>query len=74
MAMVVTTATAHSDASSYYEDDEVPVASSSHEEEEVPIVLIPNIPIIKFHNKPFYFMSEPGITQQEYQQRVIANG
>ncbi|KAI4174982.1 MAG: hypothetical protein LQ343_002009 [Gyalolechia ehrenbergii] len=44
------------------------------EEEELPIVLMPNIPRLKFHDDPFYFMSEPGITQQEYQKRVCARG
>ncbi|KAL8933562.1 MAG: hypothetical protein Q9216_006307 [Gyalolechia sp. 2 TL-2023] len=44
------------------------------EEEELPIVLMPNIPRLKFHDDPFYFMSEPGITQQEYQKRVCERG
>lgn len=44
------------------------------EEEELPFVLMPNIPRLKFHDDPFYFMSEPGITQQEYQKRVCARG
>ncbi|KAL8645057.1 MAG: hypothetical protein Q9210_006922 [Variospora velana] len=49
--------------------------SSAHrEEEEVPIALMPIIPPLKFHGAPYYFMSEPGITQQEYQRRVIARG
>ncbi|KAL8825824.1 MAG: hypothetical protein Q9170_007646 [Blastenia crenularia] len=44
------------------------------EEEELPIALMPTIPRLKFHDAPFYFMSEPGITQQEYQKRVWARG
>lgn len=48
--------------------------SSDEEGEEVPIVLMPNIPLLKFHDAPNYFMSEPGITQQEYQKRIIARG
>lgn len=49
--------------------------SSPHwEEEEVPIALMPIVPPLKFHGAPYYFMSEPGITQQEYQRRVIVRG
>lgn len=44
------------------------------EEEELPIALMPTIPRLKFHDAPYYFMSEPGITQQEYQKRVCAEG
>ncbi|KAL8726887.1 MAG: hypothetical protein Q9181_005895 [Wetmoreana brouardii] len=44
------------------------------EEEECPIAFIPNLPRLKFHGAPFYFMSEAGMTQQEYQKHVLANG
>lgn len=51
--------------------------SDSGEESEgqgdlVPLVLMPNLPPMKFHEAPYWFMSEPGITQQEFQKRVVA--
>ncbi|KAL8946456.1 MAG: hypothetical protein Q9222_007148, partial [Ikaeria aurantiellina] len=44
------------------------------EEEELPIALMPTLPRLKFHEAPFYFMSEPGMTQQEYQKKVLRRG
>ncbi|KAL8751329.1 MAG: hypothetical protein Q9199_006500 [Rusavskia elegans] len=44
------------------------------EEEELPIALIPSVPRLKFHEAPLYFMSESGLTQQEYQNQVLMNG
>ncbi|KAL8649245.1 MAG: hypothetical protein Q9226_005659 [Calogaya cf. arnoldii] len=44
------------------------------EEEELPIALIPTVPRLKFHEAPLYFMSESGLTQQEYQAQVLMKG
>lgn len=44
------------------------------EEEELPIALIPSVPRLKFHEAPLYFMSESGLTQQEYQNQVLMKG
>ncbi|KAL8802152.1 MAG: hypothetical protein Q9182_004018 [Xanthomendoza sp. 2 TL-2023] len=44
------------------------------EEEEHTIALIPTVPRLKFHEAPLYFMSESGLTQQEYQKRLLTTG
>ncbi|KAL8807258.1 MAG: hypothetical protein Q9200_004734 [Gallowayella weberi] len=44
------------------------------EEEEHPIALIPTVPRLKFHEAPLYFMSESGMTQQEYQHKLLTKG
>lgn len=44
------------------------------EEEELPIALVPTVPRLKFHEAPLYFMSESGLTQQEYQNQVFMKG
>ncbi|KAL8669816.1 MAG: hypothetical protein Q9168_005607 [Polycauliona sp. 1 TL-2023] len=48
--------------------------TSTIEEQVVPIAYIPDLPRLKFHEAPLYFMSESGLTQQEYQHRVLTNG
>ncbi|KAI4182925.1 MAG: hypothetical protein LQ346_006439 [Caloplaca aetnensis] len=57
------------DSSSAYSSD----FEEEHEEpgELVPLVFMPNLPPMKFHEAPYWFMSEPGITQQEFQKRVL---
>ncbi|KAL8761582.1 MAG: hypothetical protein Q9203_007640 [Teloschistes exilis] len=40
--------------------------------EEVPLALVPTVPAMKFHGSPFFYMSEPGMTQQEYQKHFLA--
>ena len=52
----------------------ITITTIVEEEEELPIALMPNIPRLKFHDAPYFFMSEPGITQQEYQKRIWATG
>ncbi|KAL8871708.1 MAG: hypothetical protein Q9174_002516 [Haloplaca sp. 1 TL-2023] len=42
-------------------------------EEDMPVALVPNLPSLKFHSAPYFFMCEAGISQQEYQQRVLEN-
>ncbi|KAI4244568.1 MAG: hypothetical protein LQ352_006772 [Teloschistes flavicans] len=49
----------------------MPAAKTIHEE-EVPFVLVPTIPVMKFHGSPFFFMSESGMTQQEFQRNYLA--
>lgn len=49
-------------------------ATTTMYEEELPIALMPELPRLKFHGAPFYFMSEAGMAQQEYQQRVLELG
>ncbi|KAL8924683.1 MAG: hypothetical protein Q9172_002585 [Xanthocarpia lactea] len=44
------------------------------EEEEHPIALVPIVPRLKFHEAPLYFMSESGMTQQEYQNKLLMKG
>ncbi|KAL8777836.1 MAG: hypothetical protein Q9213_007680 [Squamulea squamosa] len=44
------------------------------EEEEHPIALVRTVPRLKFHEAPLYFMSESGMTQQEYQTKVLMKG
>ncbi|KAL8695550.1 MAG: hypothetical protein Q9224_003361 [Gallowayella concinna] len=44
------------------------------EEEEYPIALFPTVPRLKFHDAPLYFMSESGLTQQEYQNKLLNKG
>ncbi|KAL9577231.1 MAG: hypothetical protein Q9212_006497 [Teloschistes hypoglaucus] len=40
--------------------------------EEVPFALVPTVPVMKFHGTPFFYMSESGMTQQEYQKNFLA--
>ena len=40
------------------------------EEQECPIVLIRDVPARKTHESPVAFVSEPGVSQQEYEEMV----
>ena len=40
---------------------------------DVNFVLIRDIPKLKYHSEPLRFVSEPGITQKEYERRVLAS-
>lgn len=42
------------------------------EELDIPIVLIRDIPKMKYHENPLRFMSEPGISQEEYEHMVLS--
>ncbi|KAL8730953.1 MAG: hypothetical protein Q9166_003743 [cf. Caloplaca sp. 2 TL-2023] len=42
------------------------------EEEVCPFAFVPTVPKLKFHEAPLYFMSESGMTQQEYQSKLLA--
>ena len=42
------------------------------EEWEVPIVLMQEIPKIKYHASPLQFMSEPGVTQAQYEHMLLS--
>jgi hypothetical protein len=44
------------------------------EELEVPILLIRDIPKMKYHEKPLHFMSEPGISQEDYEHMILSGG
>ena len=44
------------------------------EEEEFPIALIPTVPRMKYHDAPLHFMSQAGISQQDYEQKVMVQG
>ncbi|KAL8709626.1 MAG: hypothetical protein Q9220_005718 [cf. Caloplaca sp. 1 TL-2023] len=50
------------------------ITTICEENEELPIALMPMLPRLKFHEAPFYFMSEPGMTQQEYQTKILKRG
>ena len=39
---------------------------------DVNFVLIRDIPKLKYHSEPLRFVSEPGISQKEYERRVLA--
>lgn len=47
-------------------------AMAGVEEWEVPLVLIHEIPKMKYHASPLQFMSEPGISQAQYEQMVLS--
>lgn len=40
------------------------------EEEECPIVLMQDVPLPKYHSDPVRFVSESGVSQQEYEKIV----
>ena len=42
------------------------------EEGYIPICYIPEIPKLKYHQAPMHFMSEPGMTQVEYERKAWA--
>lgn len=44
------------------------------EELEVPVLLIQDIPKMKYHEKPLHFMSEPGISQEDYEHMILSGG
>ena len=46
--------------------------SVTEEEEDVPMVLIQEIPKLKYHEEPLHFMSEPGITQEQYEHMILS--
>ena len=39
---------------------------------DVDFVLIRDIPKLKYHSEPLRFVSEPGISQKEYERRVLS--
>lgn len=41
------------------------------EEEELPIALVPTVPLLKYHDAPLHFMSQSGLSQQEYEQKIL---
>lgn len=42
------------------------------EELEVPVLLIRDVPKMKYHEKPLHFMSEPGISQEDYEHMIFS--
>ena len=48
------------------------IATISEDEEEVPLLLMPSFPTLKFHPKPLHFMSKPGISRMEYEQKIFS--
>ncbi|KAL8743681.1 MAG: hypothetical protein Q9190_003985 [Brigantiaea leucoxantha] len=48
------------------------IATISEDEEEVPLILMPSFPTLKFHPKPLHFMSKPGISRMEYEQKIFS--
>ena len=40
---------------------------------DFPIIFIEEVPKIKYHEAPFHFMSESGMSQGEYQQAAVSN-
>ena len=40
---------------------------------DFPIVFIQEVPKIKYHGAPLHFMSESGMSQEEYQQAAVSN-
>ena len=42
------------------------------EEIDLPMVLIQDIPKMRYHEKPLHFMSEPGITQDQYEHMILS--
>lgn len=47
------------------------VAFAEDAKMEVGFVLIREVPKIKFHEAPLRFISQPGISQKEYERRVL---
>ena len=41
-------------------------------EKDVPVVLIEEIPKMKYHASPLHFMSEPGVTQEQYEHMILS--
>lgn len=41
-------------------------------DQDIPIVLMQEIPKLKYHDKPLRFMSEPGITQAQYEHMILS--
>lgn len=39
---------------------------------DVPLVFIPKLPTVKYHHKPLQFTSKPGIKQEEYEKKILA--
>ena len=50
----------------------VAFALDTNTDMEVDFVLVRDIPKIKYHERPLRFLSEPGITQKEYQRRLLS--
>ena len=42
------------------------------EDIDIPMVLIQDIPKMKYHERPLHFMSEPGITQEQYEHMILS--
>ena len=43
-------------------------------EEDLRIALIPTVPLMKYHDGPLHFMSQSGLSQYEYEQKLLAQG
>ena len=62
------------------DDEIVPLALTdsaekvaSAESMEVDVVLIRDIPKLKYHEKPLRFISQPGISQEAYERNVLGS-
>ena len=41
------------------------------EGEDLRIALIPTVPLMKYHDAPLHFMSQPGLSQYDYEQKLL---
>lgn len=61
-----------------YKDTEVGAMESIDEDNEssmeVPLVMVPPLPLLKYHDGPLHFLSQPQATQDEYEGRVMRQG
>ena len=49
--------------------DDAPVG-----EGDLHIALMPTVPRMKYHDAPLHFMSQPGLNQYEYEQKMLDQG
>ena len=58
-----------------YKDTEVgamePINEDNESSMEVPLVMVPPLPLLKYHDGPLHFLSQPQATEGEYERRTI---
>lgn len=61
-----------------YKDTEVeamePIDEDNESSMEVPLMMVPPLPLLKYHDGPLHFLSQPQATQDEYERRIIRYG
>ena len=61
-----------------YKDTEAramePIDEDNESSMEVPLIMVPPLPLLKYHAGPLHFLSQPQATQDEYERRIIRHG